>query len=135
MGSDQIATIRPIIAELEDASGNGSGQIYCAAFDVPGRDAAWVEVVAGEVNVAYPFTDDPMQRLDELALGHTFAIELSEWQPGTFAAFTYDPAATTRELARFVDSLFERLLLCGGDYPLDVWIGPLANRESTGKCE
>jgi hypothetical protein len=125
MGVDQVAAIRPIVAELEEATSDAALQVCCGSFAVPGRDGLWVELVLGSVNCAYPYCDDPLIRVQELALERLPGLALSEWEPGKFATFDYDRAATRREVARFIDGWFGRILGCGDDYPLDVAIASL----------
>lgn len=122
MGADQIAAIRPLIAELEDAASQGSGVEYCARFGVPGCEAAWAEVVLGSVNFAYPFFDDPIERLGRSGLAASSALALQEWQPGLFATLSFGDHVTSREVARFVDGVLGVLLGCGEDYLVDAEI-------------
>ena len=126
MGADQVAVIRPIVAELEEATGDTTLQVFCGSFAVPDREGVWVELVLGSVNCAYPHQDEPLTRIQEAALEPLPGLSLSEWEPGKFATFDYDRAATRREVARFIDGWFSRILGCSDDYPLDATITALA---------
>lgn len=126
MGADQIAAIRPAIAELEEANRGSEGE-FIARFDVPGHNQHWVEVVVGTVNLAYPFKDDPLTRLLSQEIAPLPELTLVEWQPELFATFRYDSAASSREVAKFVDRLFEALFNCGQDYEVDVMIERVAS--------
>jgi hypothetical protein len=119
MGAYQVAAIRPMIVELEDA-GRDHELEYVASFTVPGREQAWVEVVLGTLNLAYPFDDPPEQRLQALGVSELPGLALHEWQPGLFATFTYNPATPNRQVAKFVDQMLGIVLGCGEDYPIDV---------------
>jgi hypothetical protein len=125
VGADQVAAIRPLIAELEDAASEGPGIEYCARFAVPGREAVWAEVVLRAVNFAYPFPDDPIARLGHSGLVAPPGLALQEWQPGLFATVSFGEGATSREVARFVDGILGVLLGCGEDYPVDAEIARL----------
>lgn len=122
MGADQVAAIRPLIVELEDAASEGTGIEYCARFTVPGREAVWAEVLLRSVNFAYPFADAPIERLARSGLAAPLGLALQEWQPGLFATVAFDDRATSREVARFVDGILGVLLGCGEDYPVDAEI-------------
>jgi len=109
MGADQIAAIRPAIAEVEQAP---SGEEWCASFEVP-NSAHWVQVVPGTLNMSYPYADDPADRLQRIGIAPN-TLHLVDWQPGKYATFTYAPLPN-REIAKLVDRLFVTLLGCDGD--------------------
>jgi hypothetical protein len=115
MGADQIAAIRPAIAEIEQTR---AGEEWCASFEVP-DSTYWVQVVPGTVNLSYPYTDDPAARL--LCIGRdSHELRLLNWQPGKYATFTY-VSRTNSELARLVDRVFVMLFGCDDDtYEIDV---------------
>ena len=124
MGADQVAAIRPMIVELEEAaSGHEPGHV--ASFTVTGRDQVWVEIVLGTVNLVYPFDDPPEQRLRALGVSVLAGLTLQEWQSGSFATFAYDPSTPSRQVAKFIDQILGTLLDCGDDYPIDVEIARL----------
>jgi hypothetical protein len=124
MGADQVAAIRPAIAELEDAA-RGREPEHIASFTVPGCEHVWVQVVFGTVNMAYPFDDPPEQRLQASGVADLPGLTLERWQPGVFATFAYEPAASSRQVAKWVDAILETVLRCGEDYPIDVEIAKL----------
>jgi hypothetical protein len=113
------------VREVQDAASEGSSVEYCARFTVPGREAAWVEVILGEVNFAYPFSDDPIERLGRLGLAAPRSLALQEWQPGLFATVSIGDRGTSRRVAQLVDGIFGILLDCGEDYPVDAEIARL----------
>lgn len=125
MGADQVAAIRPLLVELDAAAAEGSPD-FCAFFEVSGDEATWAEVVRGTLNFAYPFDEPPEDRLAALRVPPLPAWTRSEWQPGLYATFTYDPEAVTpREVARVVDQILGVVLGSGDDYPIDVEIKKL----------
>ena len=126
MGADQIAAIRPAIAELEAAARNSAGE-FVARFEIPGSHPLWVEVVLGTVNVAYPWVDDPRERLLRQGISPLPKMTLTEWQPKLFATFLYELGTPSREVARFVDRVLGEMLGGAADYEVDVAIDRIAN--------
>lgn len=122
MAADQIATIRPFIGEVIDGAAVDPDSDYCATFEVTGAPELWVQYTVNTVNSAYNRTHDPMETLRQLGLDTLLGLALCEWQPELFVTFTHDPAATTREIARFIDGVFVKLLACDAEYSLDVSI-------------
>jgi hypothetical protein len=126
MGADQIAEIRPAIAELETAARDSEGE-FIARFDVSGRDTIWSEVVLGTINLAYPFADDPLKRLRRHQISPLPKLKLTDWQAELFATFQYDPSTSSREVAKFVDRVMGEMLGAGTDYEVDVTIERIAD--------
>lgn len=126
MAADQIAAIRPAIAELEDADRNSEGE-FIARFQIPGTDVKWVEVILGTVNFAYPYTDEPLERLLRQGIKPLPKLTLSEWQPELFATFLYESSAPSRDVAKFVDCILGEILGGGSDYEVDVGIERMSN--------
>jgi hypothetical protein len=132
VGADQVAVIRPLVAEVEDGHAARPDADYCARFDVPGREATWAEVVHDVINFAYPFPDDPIERLGRLHLATLPGLALMSWQPGLYATVSFPHRTPSRDIARFVDGLLGVLLRCGEDYPVDVEIVRLDNGGGQG---
>ena len=126
MASDQIAAIRPMIAELEDAAANSEGG-FVATFQISGHPAKWVEVILGTVNFAYPYADDPLERLLRQGIQPLPKLKLSQWQPDLFATFDYESSVASRDVAKFVDRIFSEILGGGAGYEVDAGINRLAN--------
>lgn len=125
MGADQVAVIRPLIAELEVDDG---GAEYCAKFEVPGVETGWAEVVRDAVNVSYPYADEPVERLISKGVVMPNGATLQEWRPGVFATFELEPNVPSRTVAKFVDSLLGMVLGFGDDYELDASVVRLKQR-------
>lgn len=121
MAADQIAAIRPAIAELEAAERDSEGE-FVARFEIPGHQAKWVEVILGTVNFAYPYADDPLERVLRHGIKPLPKLKLSEWQPELFATFQYESSAPSRDVAKFVDCILGEMLGGGTDYEVDVGI-------------
>jgi hypothetical protein len=124
MGADQIAAIRPAILELEVAMTESPRTEYFAHFEVAGRPSLWAEVTIGTVNMAYPFTEEPLERLATAGVQALPGLALQSWKPMVFATFSYEHDVA-RSVAKFVDSVFLRLHGLETDYPLDVAISRL----------
>jgi hypothetical protein len=123
MGADQIAEIRPAIAEV--FAGVDAGENWCATFTVSGDPDRWVQVTADSVNTAYPYREDPAEAVVPLAIATS--LQLTQWQAGSYATFHFEAGIPARELARMVDVLFSGLLRAPSDYSVDVEIVPLSN--------
>jgi hypothetical protein len=132
LGADQVAAIRPLVAEVEDAKAERPDADYCARFDVPGREATWAQVVHDAINFAYRFPVDPIERLRRLHLATLPGLALVGWQPGLYATVSFPHRTPSRDIARFVDGLLGVLLGCGEDYPVDAEIVRLDNGGGQG---
>jgi hypothetical protein len=115
MGARQLATI----ARAVDAACNkvhspeGREPAACATLTAHNRagDEVWIQVTAGNINMAYPCADDPVARLRQANIFGAFKADLIDWNAGTFV--TWDSAAIPpRDLALIVDRLFTAILGC-----------------------
>lgn len=120
MGADQIAEIRPAIAELEVLPEDEQPDVV-AEFQVAGREDLWVQVILGTVNFSYPFMEDPIKRISDAGIGIPLGTVLEDWEPGNFATLGY-LHEDSRKTASFVDELFEKLLGAEPGYAVDVAI-------------
>jgi len=113
MSADQIAEIAPVIREVFGAPDEHA---LCATIEVVGVADAWAQVTADTVNIAYPSSEDPANRLSALVGAHPCS-GISEWEPMKFATFSF-----TRDrpqvIARFVDGLLRELFRLD-DYSVD----------------
>ena len=129
MGSDQVAAIRPIIAELEaaDAEREGRPVRFFGSFSLPVEGGPWVEVYFdGEiiVNLWYPFQEEPLDYLAKLGiqpLPGAMVVEIRR----PFCVLAFDRVPTS-VLAKFIDTLFTEMYACGEDYEIDVALDTLA---------
>ena len=118
MGDDQIAAIRPAIAQALEAS--TADDVRCASFEVSGDTARWVQVLPDAINMAYPAVEPP-----EILPAHVHVLSLREWKADEYATFDVAEGVTAMDLARIVDALFQGVLGCGSDYRLDVRVEKL----------
>ena len=82
MGADQVAAIRPAIAELEAAEASatpGAAAQYFARFSLAGHECPWVEAYLEQkavLNLWYPFDAGPLDYLRQLGIGiHLFTLD------------------------------------------------------------
>ena len=121
MGADQVAAIRPAIAELAAAAEarEDGYEHLCASFSVPGKPKAWAEVVPGSVNLAFPRAELPLSFIAAQGLSLPGARVVS-FKPGLYATLAHDPCAPS-VLARFVDAALVALHgLDAESYEVDV---------------
>lgn len=80
-----------------------------ATISAPGEagERAWIQVMAGSINMAWPFAEAPAARLARTVSGAT-ALTLIEWRAGSHAA--WDTGALRPDaVATIVDALFAML--------------------------
>jgi hypothetical protein len=114
MGASQSRMIEQgVAAAYQKVVGPDQAPGLCCTFEASSAAGApvWIQVMAGTVNMEYPFADDPAERLRRAdAFGH-LKPELIDWSANTFA--TWDMASIApRDVAWFVDRLFTRVLGC-----------------------
>lgn len=114
MGAIQVKTIEQgVVAAYNEVVGPDQEPGLCCTFETTSAagELVWIQVMAGTVNMAYPFDDDPVARMRSTgAFGH-LKPELIEWNAGSFA--TWDMAGISpRDIAWLVDRLFARVLSC-----------------------
>jgi hypothetical protein len=71
----------------------------------------WIQVLAGSVNMHYPFANDPLERIRSCGIRMPVGLELLEWEASSFATFSV-ASISAGELAFFVDQLFTQVLGC-----------------------
>jgi hypothetical protein len=114
MGAKQCRTIEPgVVAAYETVTGPEAAPGLCCTFEaaMAAGEPVWIQVMAGTVNMQYPFSDDPVARLRRVDAFGPLQPELIEWSADGFA--TWDMAGITpRDVAWFVDRVFTRVLGC-----------------------
>ena len=125
MGADQIAVIRPILVELEDVLNEmpDAALGYCATFESPPSERAWVQVMLDALNIHFPFDVDPVAKLKEVGIELGPVFRFASWQAGQHATWEIEGWPGARAVAEVVDRIFERLYGLGEDYPLNADIG------------
>jgi hypothetical protein len=114
MGLLQTRTIEQgVVAAYRKVVGPDQAPGLCCTFEAANAASAavWIQVLAGTVNMEYPFADDPVARLRRAdAFGH-LKPELIEWNAGEFATWDMGGIAP-RDVAWIVDRLFTLVLGC-----------------------
>src|SRR4051812_48253516 len=99
MGAEQMRAIEGgVAAAYEGVAGPDDPPRRCCtitALDSAGAPV-WVQVLAGSVNLLYPYASDPIERLRISSVRSPLGLELIEWQAETFATFAL-PTTTPRE--------------------------------------
>lgn len=108
MGTDAVAAMQTTLVELRN--GAAKGRNLCATFSIEGDGDIWVQVTSFEINLAYPFTDEPDDRLPRAVFRAVESVELLDWEAGNFATYSYPQHTTARALAETVDSIFVDVL-------------------------
>ena len=109
-----------------DAGAQGAPSRCCTIVAQNASGApTWIQVLAGTVNMLYPFVGDPLEHLRVCSVRTPHGLELIEWQPTSFATFRV-AAGSAGELAFFVDQLFTHVLGCDeSDYEPSLMIEDL----------
>ena len=71
----------------------------------------WLQVMPGTVNMAYPFTEEPLELLRRRGVRGPAGLYLVEWVAGEYATFGFGDVSP-RDHAFFVDQLFVKVLGC-----------------------
>lgn len=118
MGADQVAEIAPLVREVfaHAREHPSKDEVLCATFEVVGVKDAWAQVTPTEINIAYPLSHPPGEELGDM-IGSLPAAELVEWQPETFATWSF-ACEEPLKIAKVVDQLLIKLFALG-DYSVD----------------
>ena len=128
MGARQIAEMEPGLSEIyKGVSGPDDSPTALCTLEsaTPSGAAVWIQALPGNVNMAYPLTDEPLELLRRRGVRGPSDIYLVEWAAGEYAAFGFGDTSP-RDHASFVDQLFVKVLGCDDEgYELKVSIEPL----------
>ena len=111
-----------IIAQAVDevmrrASGPDGQTGLCATLTAHSAAGAevWIQVIAGNINMAYPFADEPIARFRLMQAFGPLQVELIDWQADTFV--TWDTTGIARlDVVFLVDRFFTTILGCADGY-------------------
>lgn len=116
MSADQIAEISPLVREVFASEPSSPDATLCATLEVVGHPDAWLQLVPGTLNFAYPLTTDPTATLGPL-LANLPESSVISWEPGAFATVAFGPVAP-RVVATVIDALLSTLFSLD-DYSVD----------------
>lgn len=127
MGTNQIAQMEPSLSEVyKGISGpDDPPTSFCTleAITFSGSEV-WVQVMPGTVNMAYPFTEAPLELLRSRGVRSPREIYLVEWVANEYATFGFGDISP-RDHATFVDQLLVKILGCDEtSYELKISIEP-----------
>ncbi|HMF54980.1 MAG TPA: hypothetical protein VK619_01355 [Pyrinomonadaceae bacterium] len=128
MGASQIAEMEPSIGEVyKGISEPDDPPTSCCSLEATTLQGSevWIQAMPGTVNMAYPFTEEPLEMLRKQNVNSPPDIYLVEWSAGEFATFGFGDISS-RDHAFFVDQLFVKILGCDdSSYKLKILIEPL----------
>lgn len=114
MGADQtvemvrsIAKVYEGVTTLDDAP-----TLLCTLESTTSSGSqVWIQVLPGNVNMAYPFAEEPLGLLRQRGVRSPHDLYLVEWVAGEYAAFGFSHIPA-RDHASFVNELFTKILGC-----------------------
>jgi hypothetical protein len=128
MGANQIAKIELSLREIyKGVSGPDDPPAFCCTMEAINLSGSrlWVQAMAGTVNMAYPWSKDPLEFLRAQGVRCPLDIYLVEWAAGEYATFGFDNMSP-RDHATFVDQLFVKVLHCeDANYEVSSLVEPL----------
>ena len=105
MPADEVAAIRPIVAEVLAA-----GPDWCATFTDERDESVWVQVSGDLINFSYTGNSDPEILLMDRAGPDFESVELKKWsKKGKFATFRIRELSVASATA-VADAVFWHLL-------------------------
>lgn len=114
MGTHQRVTLaQPISEACTKVHPDGEAPALCATFTARtlAGDEVWIQVLAGNINMAYPFADDPVERFRLSNAFGPLKAELIGWKADTYATWETSGIAP-RDVAFLVDRFFTAILGC-----------------------
>ena len=128
MGANQIAEMEPSLREVyKGISGPDDPPTACCTLEAVNLSGSevWLQVMPGTVNMAYPFTEEPVELLRSRGVRSPAGFYLVEWAAGEYVTFGFDDIPP-RDHAFFVDQLFVKVLGCDdAGYEIKAAIEPM----------
>ncbi len=126
MGATQIAEMMPSLSEVyRGISSPDDPPALSCTFEVTSSSEVWIQVLPGNVNMAFPFTEEPFELLRRQGVRSPAEMYLVEWAAGEYATFGFDNVSPG-DHAFFVDQLFVKILGCDdASYEVRITIEPL----------
>ena len=114
MGADQIVKMGPCLgAVYEGISSPDDPPTSCCTLEATtsSNTTVWIQAMPGTVNMAYPFTDEPLELMRSRGVRSPPDLYLVEWVAEEYATFGFNDVSA-RDHASFIDQLFVKLLGC-----------------------
>ena len=112
MGANQITQMARSIAKVYEGltKPDDAPTLLCTLESTTSSGLeVWIQVLPGNVNMAYPLTDEPLELLRQRGIRSPPDLYLVEWVAGEYAAFGFSDIAAS-DYASFVDQLFVKVL-------------------------
>lgn len=117
MGANQIAKMEPcLLAVYEGISSPDDPPTSCCTLDAINFSdtTVWIQAIPGTVNMAYPFTDEPLELMRSRGVRSPPDLYLVEWVAKEYATFGFTDVSA-RDHASFIDQLFVKILGCNDE--------------------
>lgn len=114
MGAGQMEAIERGIADAyKGISDPLDPPGVCCTFETRNTadEEVWIQVIAGSVNMMYPFDDEPFERLRTTGVRRPQNLDMIDWVANSYATFDVDDVSV-RDQAFLVDQLFTKVLGC-----------------------
>lgn len=127
MGARQVAEMLPCVSEAcESVEGVEGPSAFCTLEATNAAGArVWVQVMPGNVNMSYPFADEPLALLRARGVRVPEDAYPIDWAAGEYATFGFAEIAPG-EHASLVDQIFVKVLACdAAAYEVESTVEPL----------
>ncbi|HEV2740255.1 MAG TPA: hypothetical protein VGU66_16865 [Candidatus Elarobacter sp.] len=114
MGDKQVDEMEPSVADVYKGISRPDDppteSCTMESKSASGSDV-WIQVMAGTVNMGYPFAAEPLELLRNQCVDTPTGMYLVEWNANEYATFGFENVSP-RDHAAFVDQIFVRVLGC-----------------------
>jgi hypothetical protein len=100
--------IEELLKRVIDQAAEGNTS-FCVLLESKSSPDQWVQLSWDTINAAYPFAQEPMEKLRELKLPEFPYLEISGWEPHKVATFEHG-ADDLKQIAAFVTAYFKKVL-------------------------
>ena len=111
MSTDQIEVISRLIQDVFTSAPSSPDAQLCATLEVVGQPDAWLQLLPGTLNFAYPLATDPAQAISPL-FEYLPESSVLSWEQGTFATIEFGEASP-HVVATAIDILLTTLFSLG----------------------
>jgi hypothetical protein len=128
MGANQIAKMEPSLREIyKGISGPDDPPALCCTMEAINLSGSrlWVQSMPGTVNMAYLWSEEPLEVLRAQGVRSPLDLYLVEWAAGEYATFGF-AYMSPRDHATFIDQLYVKVLNCDdATYEVNILVEPL----------
>lgn len=87
------------------SSGNTN---YFSTYECKQNDNFWIQFTASVINLSYPFTQEPISKLNSLGVSELEGLEILDWENETFLMLEYD-IENIEQVSNFIVSYFKEV--------------------------